>query len=105
MKTLLVLLLLALAGPALAEDCWENVTPIACPRGANEILKFKNSCAGTRKIMICLKWTSGTEKGSVKRYAASAAQGQVGEINVAACNSGQFNFTYNEDGSEPGCPQ
>jgi hypothetical protein len=105
MKAVLVLLLLAIATPAWAEDCWEDVTPAACPRGTNQILKFKNSCAASQKIMVCLKWTSGAEKDAVKRYTASAAKGALAEINVAACNSGQFNYTYSEDGSEPSCPQ
>lgn len=105
MKALPILLLLVVAGPALAEECWEDVTPTACPRGANQVLKFRNSCAAPQKIMVCLKWTSGANKGAVKRYTASAAKGQIAEINLAPCNSGQFNFTWNEDGSEPGCPQ
>lgn len=35
MKALPILLLLVVAGPALAEECWEDVTPTACPRGAS----------------------------------------------------------------------
>jgi hypothetical protein len=106
MKAVLpALLALAFTTPALAQECWEDTTPAACPVGTAQILKFKNSCPGTRTVNICLKWTSGQQANTVKRFKASAAKDKIAEINVGQCNSGQFNFTHNEDGSEPGCPQ
>jgi hypothetical protein len=96
---------LALAGPALALECWEDVTPAACPTGTTQRLLFKNSCPGNQTIRVCLKWTSGAQKGAVRRYAATAAKDKLGEISLAPCNSGQFNYTYNYDGSEPDCPE
>jgi hypothetical protein len=99
------LLSTAFAGPALAQECWEDTTPAACPVGTAQILKFKNSCPGTKTVNICLKWTSGTQAGTVKRFKASAPKDKIAEINIGQCNSGQFNYMHNEDGSEPGCPQ
>jgi hypothetical protein len=99
------LLLAALAGAALAQECWEDMTPAACPVGTAQILKFKNSCPGTKTVNVCLKWTSGEQANTVKRFKSSAQKDKIAEINVGQCNSGQFNYTHNEDGSEPGCPQ
>jgi hypothetical protein len=106
MKAMLpALLALAFTAPALAQECWEDMTPAACPVGTAQIIKFKNSCAGTKTVNICLKWTSGQQAGTVKRFRASATKDKIAEINVGPCNSGQFNYTHNEDGSEPSCPQ
>ncbi len=105
MRIPLALLLVAAAGPALAAECWEDVTPAACPSGTTQRLIFKNSCPGTQTIHVCLKWTSGPHKGVVARYSAQAAKDRLGEITVAPCNTGQFNYTHNEQGSEPDCPE
>ena len=105
MRIALALLLLAIAGPALAAECWEDVTPAACPTGTTQRLIFKNNCPGPQTIHVCLKWTSGAHKGVVTRTAASAAKDKLAEIAVAPCNSGQFNYTYNAEGSEPDCPE
>ena len=105
MRIPLALLLLAVTGPALAQECWEDVTPPACPTtGTTQRLIFKTSCPGTPTIRVCLKWTSGVHKGVVTRAAASAANDKLAEITVAPCNIGQFNYTHNEDGSELDCP-
>ena len=44
-------------------------------------------------------------KGVVTCSIASAAKDKLAEITVAPCNAGQFNYTYNEQGSEPDCPE
>jgi len=64
-----------------------------------------NSCPCTQTIRICLKWTSGPHKGVVARYSAQAAKDKLGEITVAPCDTGQFNYTHNEQGTEPDCPE
>ena len=102
---LALLLLMIIGGPALAAECWEDVTPAACPTGTTQRLLFKNSCPGIRAVHVCLKWTSGAQKGAVRRYVANAAQDKLAEITVAPCNAGQFNYTHNYDGSEPDCPE
>lgn len=106
MKAMLsALLAVAFTTPALAQECWEDTTPAACPVGTAQILKFRNSCPGIKTMNICLKWTSGKQANTVKRFKASAATDRIAEINIGQCNSGQFNVTHNDDGSEPDCPQ
>ena len=100
-----LLLSAACVESALAAECWEDVTPAACPTGTTQRLIFKNSCPGNQTIRVCLKWTSGAHKGSSQRYTARAAQDKLGEIAIAPCNSGQFNYTWNYEGSEPDCPE
>ena len=39
---LALLLLMIIGGPALAAECWEDVTPAACPTGTTQRLLFKS---------------------------------------------------------------
>jgi hypothetical protein len=107
MRTMLSasLLLLVYAGPALAGECWENVTAEACPIGSEQRLAFRNRCVGAKTVNVCLKWISGEQAGIVERLTAKAPKDHLAEIDLGACNSGQFTYTHRTDGAEPNCPQ
>jgi hypothetical protein len=99
-------LFVAAANPALAENCWTDVTPKDCVSGGWHVLQFKNGCGGGEKtINVCLKWTSGVEAGVVTRLAGFANGGGTAELHPGLCDNGVISYNYQYDGSVPDCPQ